>query len=326
VMRVPGRRFLRRALRPLARALFPGAVVLGYHRVAEVGWDPLGLAVSPSNFAAQLEVLRRRRELISLADLAARHAAGEPLEQYAVLTFDDGYRDFADTVVPIAERFEAPVTVFVATGFTGGTFWWEEAAGLLDPNTGGHGSLEVEVPGGERLRLVGLEHPEARAAAARNICDRLACAGPADIERLIRQLRAWRGTSGPVRTEGAPMTAHALAALARRPLAEIGAHTVSHGCLATLPPERQRAEIEGCKGRLETLTGTSVRVFSYPNGSLSPDTPALVEAAGFACACTSLDGMVSRRSDRFRMPRIWAPDAGAAAFARWLGTWATDRR
>ena len=87
MMRVPGRKILRWAVRPLKRTFFPGAVVLGYHRVAQASWDPLALAVSPENFRAQLGVLKSLRQIISLAELAAWFAAGERLERYAVLTF-----------------------------------------------------------------------------------------------------------------------------------------------------------------------------------------------------------------------------------------------
>jgi peptidoglycan/xylan/chitin deacetylase (PgdA/CDA1 family) len=326
MMRVPGRKFLRRALRPIARQFFPGAVVLGYHRVAAADWDPLGLAVSPANFAAQLEVLQGLRELIGLAELAARRAAGERLERYAVLTFDDGYRDFADTVLPIAARAGVPATVFVATGFTGVGFWWEEIAALLAPRGQGGTELEVPLDGGEVLRFTGLEQAEARAAAARSLCDRLACAPREAIEAVVTTLRAWAGEGFAAAPAGRPMSAAELAGLAGEAHAEIGAHTVSHGCLARLSPDAQRQEIARSKAAIEAACGRPVKVFSYPNGSLSADTPRLVAELGFDCACTSRDGSFSGRGDPFRIPRLWAPDADGAAFRRWLGEWVAEAR
>jgi peptidoglycan/xylan/chitin deacetylase (PgdA/CDA1 family) len=325
-MRVPGLKILRRGLRPLARVLFPGAVVLGYHRVATTDWDPLGLAVSPDHFKAQVEVLRNSRDVARLGDLAARHAAGERLDPYAALTFDDGYGDFADEVLPILEALEVPATVFVATGFIGRSFWWDEVAALLKPKDEDTAALEISLDGDEPWRFGALNRRDQRAAAARALCTRLACGSEEEIGSVIGQLRAWAGAGEESQPDGAAMSRIKLEALAQHPLVEIGAHTVSHGCLALLVPEAQRAEIQQSKKNLESLAGTAVSVFSYPNGSYSTETPELVEALGFSCACTSMEGVFSSRTDRYRIPRNWAPDAEGPEFRHWLGDWAKGVR
>jgi peptidoglycan/xylan/chitin deacetylase (PgdA/CDA1 family) len=326
MMRVPGRKLVRRALRPLARSLFPGAVVIGYHRVAGPDWDPLGLAVRPDHFASQVEVLTNSREIVSLGTLAARHAARERLARFAVLTFDDGYRDFADTALPIMEALGVPATVFVATGFTGQTFWWDDVAALLAPGTERQATLDISTDGDKPWRFSGLDQPEQRAATARAICNRLACGKETEIRTAIAQLRAWAGSGHGPQPDGAAMSRQQLEALARHPLVEIGAHTVSHGCLAQLAPAVQRAEIAQSKAQLEALAGREVSAFSYPNGSYSADTPRLVETLGFACACTSMEGACSSGTDRYRIPRVWAPDAPAPDFRRRLSNWANGLR
>jgi len=326
MMRVPGRKLLARALRPLSRTLFPGAVVLGYHRVAAPDWDPLELAVRPDHFAAQVEVLRVSREIVSLGGIARRHAARERLAQFAVLTFDDGYRDFADTVLPIIEALEVPATVFVATGFTGKTFWWDQVAALLAPTENPQATLDISADGHQTWRFNNLDQREQRAATAREICNRLACAKEAEISRVIAQLRAWAGNRRVPQPDGAAMSREQLEALARHPLVEVGAHTVSHGCLAQLAPGVQRSEIAQSKADLEALTRASVSVFSYPNGSFSTETPRMVETLGFTCACTSVEGACTSGTDPYRIPRVWAPDARAPEFRRWLGKWVNGIR
>jgi peptidoglycan/xylan/chitin deacetylase (PgdA/CDA1 family) len=326
MMRFRGRKLVARALRPLSRALFPGAVVIGYHRVAETAWDPLGLAVAPDCFAAQLEALKARREVVSLRELAARHAAGEGLERYAALTFDDGYRDFAETVLPAVEAFGVPATVFVATGVTGGSFWWDEVAALLAPEHAAAPTLEIARNSAAPWRYGDLDRPERRAAAALELCAKLVCGDEHDIGAVIGQLRAWAGAQAQSPPDGGPLGRTQIEALARHPLVEIGAHTVSHGCLGRVAPEAQRAEIVQSKAELESVTGAAVTVFSYPNGSYSAETPGLVKALGFACACTSEERAFGRRSDPYLIPRIWAPNAGGASFDGWLGRWVASKR
>jgi peptidoglycan/xylan/chitin deacetylase (PgdA/CDA1 family) len=318
-MRIPGRKFLRRTLRPLAKRLAPGAVVLGYHRVADAVWDPLGLAVSPRHFRAQVETLKEIREVVSLGRLAGLHAAAEPLHRYAALTFDDGYDDFAQTVLPVIEVLAVPATVFVATGFTGRSFWWDEIAALLTPTEGMDTEFTIALDGDAARHYESLGDTEKRAEAARDICNRLACASDVEIRRVIDQLRA-RVPAAPGSAFGA-MSRAELEAVARHPLAEIGAHTVSHGCLGRLDESGQRAEIERSKSSIEALPGVSATVFSYPNGSYSATTPGLVRGLGFTCACTSREGVFKRRTDPYRVPRVWTPDVAAPGFRQWLGNW-----
>jgi peptidoglycan/xylan/chitin deacetylase (PgdA/CDA1 family) len=323
-MRYTGLKTLRRVIRPLVRRFAPGAVVLGYHRVADDAWDPLGLQVTCQHFTAQLDQLKRLRTVISLRELMERRAAGETLDQYAVVTFDDGYSDFADTVVPIADRAGASVTVFVTSGCTGRQFWWEEMAALLAPGSQGAPSLDLRLDASETLRFGHLDQPDARAAAVDAIGSRLACADRETVDAVLEQLRSWAGPDFRPSPAGVPMDAAALREVARATHVEIGGHTVSHCCLERLSPDQQRSEIAQNKVDLEEVCGVPVRVFSYPNGSLSARTPRLVEEVGYSCACASGDGVVSTRTDPYRIPRIWVPDIAGPDFRRWLGNWISE--
>jgi peptidoglycan/xylan/chitin deacetylase (PgdA/CDA1 family) len=326
MMRYPGRKIMRRVLRPIERRFFPGAIVLGYHRVADDSWDPLGLQVSAGHFAAQLEELQSLRTVISLQELVERHAAREALDRYAVLTFDDGYSDFAKQAIPIAIKAGAPVTVFVTSGCTGNQFWWEELTALLAPRGQGGAELDISLGASEAMRFTQLHLPDARAAAVNVIGARLSCADRGTRELVLQQVRLWAGPEFRPSVVGFPMDAAALADVARHENVEIGGHTVSHCCLERLGLDEQRREIEQNKIDLEQLCGKAVRALSYPSGSLSARTPRLVEEVGYSCACTSRDGTVSRHTDPFRIPRIWVPNISGPDFRCWLGSWVSEAR
>jgi peptidoglycan/xylan/chitin deacetylase (PgdA/CDA1 family) len=137
----------------------------------------------------------------------------------------------------------------------------------------------------------------------------------------VEQLRDCCGAAVS-RPDFGAMNGSELEAVARHPLVEIGAHTVSHACLATLAESEQRAEISRSKAAVEALQGGSAAsVFSYPNGSFSAATPDILRSLGFSCACTSRDGIFNARTDRYRIPRIWAPNVDAPVFRRWLKGW-----
>ena len=63
-------------LRTVRLAFRSRAVILLYHRVAAPMIDPLLLSVSPGHFEEHLAVIQKDYTPLSLADLAAAHAAG----------------------------------------------------------------------------------------------------------------------------------------------------------------------------------------------------------------------------------------------------------
>src|SRR5438552_8045459 len=121
---------IRRTVRRL-QGLAPGPLVLMYHRVIDLPPAPHNLCVSPQHFQQQLEVLKKSYRVIGLTEAAEALARDRPLSHLArtiVITFDDGYADNLHNAEPLLERYECPVTVFVASGFVGSKrqFWWDE--------------------------------------------------------------------------------------------------------------------------------------------------------------------------------------------------------
>ena len=74
---------------------------------------------------------------VALAELAAGGAPGAP--PFAVLTFDDGYRDNLVHALPVLERHAAPFTIYVTTGFAErrARLWWVELEEAHPPRRAG---------------------------------------------------------------------------------------------------------------------------------------------------------------------------------------------
>jgi peptidoglycan/xylan/chitin deacetylase (PgdA/CDA1 family) len=99
------------------RAPVPGVVILLYHRVG--GASKLDVDMEAGLFAEQMAQLRDSAAVVSLADALERLKtnAGSAPDSSVVVTFDDGTADFADEAMPIMQRYEIPVTLYVATAF-----------------------------------------------------------------------------------------------------------------------------------------------------------------------------------------------------------------
>lgn len=120
-----------------------GAVILVYHLVADLDRDPFRIAVSPDVFDAQMEVIATRYRPQMLAELSNGLATGALPPRSVAVTFDDGYANNLTAALPILEAWSVPATVFVSTGYVGGSreFWWDELERLIygvghDPERG----------------------------------------------------------------------------------------------------------------------------------------------------------------------------------------------
>ncbi len=103
------------------RSVLPSACVLMYHRISTLGvidrqlddWN-----VTPASLDSHVASLVETSELVFVRELSSR--LRQPISKPLVcLTFDDGYQNFHDEVLPILRRYGAKATVFVVTGCVG---------------------------------------------------------------------------------------------------------------------------------------------------------------------------------------------------------------
>jgi len=144
---------------------------------------------------------------------------------------------------------------------------------------------------------------EARKATLGKLTEASKYLPPAERLRLIERLETLVGDG---LSHGLMLTREMVVALDRQGV-EIGAHTISHPILARLDDAEAGREISGGKEQLESIIGKPVRLFAYPNGKVGKDFDSrhveMVRRAGFHAAFTTALGAVTRRQDRFQLPR-----------------------
>jgi peptidoglycan/xylan/chitin deacetylase (PgdA/CDA1 family) len=87
-------------------------VILLYHRI---GRDGAEIELPRETFGRHLEHLAQREQVLSLDEALTERDGGG-----VVLTFDDGYQDFHQQVVPLLLTYGLPATLYLATGLVGG--------------------------------------------------------------------------------------------------------------------------------------------------------------------------------------------------------------
>jgi peptidoglycan/xylan/chitin deacetylase (PgdA/CDA1 family) len=327
----------------LRRRSSSGAIILMYHRVAEVDADPWGLCVSPTNFAAHLEIVRRLASPLALRRLVDTGGAAPVGRGSVVLTLDDGYVDALDAAT-LLRAHDVPATVFVTTGNVGRDreFWWDELGRiLLLPGTL-PATLELCIGGrwhrwelGEATHYSETEYranrrlqasdagPGTRHALYLALWRRLVELTHPQRDAVLADLARWSGDREVGRPRYRSLDPGEIASLGDGGLVEVGAHTVTHPQLPNRSAAEQRSEIAGSRDALGRILGRPVTSFSYPHGEHSRTTVRLVREAGFDRACTVSEGSVRPGSDRFRLPRYnvldWTAGDFEARLASWLG-------
>jgi peptidoglycan/xylan/chitin deacetylase (PgdA/CDA1 family) len=97
-------------------------LILTYHSIRD-GDSPL--EIPPAVFAGQMAWLREHAQVIPLGTLVRALAEKRGLpERSVVLTFDDGFADFAEAAAPLLVKHSLPATVFLPTAWCGKTNAW----------------------------------------------------------------------------------------------------------------------------------------------------------------------------------------------------------
>jgi glycosyltransferase involved in cell wall biosynthesis/peptidoglycan/xylan/chitin deacetylase (PgdA/CDA1 family) len=291
------------------------ATIVMYHRIARLDPDPHELCVSPADFRAHMESLRRDYHPMSLEDLARAAEAGRIPARAVAVTLDDGYLDALTSASPILLETGIPATFFVNSADLD-----EEREALWDTIDRFFRSgltlpprLELDVRG-ERVRRPTTTAAECEAAAA--WLHGLATPMNArERQALVRRLVEWSGIEPTPRPTHRRLTAAELVRLAERPGHAIGSHTVHHLVLPCHDRETQRWEIEADRRHLERGIGRPVRTLAYPYGEFSAVTVEVARAAGVTAAVTCRETLVPAGGDPLLLPRLAVKPAGGATLS-----------
>jgi peptidoglycan/xylan/chitin deacetylase (PgdA/CDA1 family) len=290
-------------LMPAVRHMFAGrAVIIMFHEVQRDCRLELMTGISVALFEYSLDWLRQQGwEIVSLEECLDRIGNDDRSRRYAVLTFDDGYRDTVSVALPIIERCNVPFMVYVPTGAPKQTLkaWWLGLRQLFRSRD------DVSIDAMEaRFHCSDLQ---TKLAALNEVTEWIH-----DDYRRTEMLGPTFDRAGISLSELNAiyfLDEGALQVLGRHPLASIGGHTTSHKALRTLDAAAARAEIADNRNYLENLLQLPIRHLAYPYGgsrACGPREERLANDVGFWTAVTTRHGHLQGFPlNRFALPRIF---------------------
>ena len=288
-------------LTALARRARAGGIVLCYHNVVTGSYDnadTLGLHMRLANFERQIRWVAERYTVVPLGEYVGRVTHGRSVRGVAALTFDDGYAGVFEHAWPVLHRLGIPATVFlIADGSESSReqgFWWDDGDVLRAYSPASHdrwlGALQ-----GDRSRILAAVAPGRPSYQAPAWCR---CA-------------SWDVITAAARTGGL----------------DIGAHTVSHRALTTLPDDELRDELMQSRDVIRSRTGVDPTLFAYPYGLWDERVRDAVQRAGYRAAFTLAADRRSRSGDLWTLPRLNVPATiSDAAFDAWTAGLILRRR
>lgn len=222
---------------------------------------------SPELFEIVLQWYKKHHyRIVSLKELVGLlETHSTPKERVAFISFDDGWRSNLD-LLPICEKYNAPITVFVATEpMVSGNYWWEF----------------VDKQSNSTIKETFKQKPE--------------------LEFYTDLAKIKAETS----MERSAMTMDELKQFAKHPLVTIQSHTVNHPILTNLSDETLNKELKESKRVLEELVGYSIDVFSYPNGNVGQREIDALKDAGYRYAfTTNADAFNVEDYNPYLLPRM----------------------
>jgi peptidoglycan/xylan/chitin deacetylase (PgdA/CDA1 family) len=287
---------------PGFRTLFGGrSAIIVYHEIQRDCQSELMTGTSVSLFEYSLNWLQREGwSIVTLDECLQKLATQDRSRRYAVLTFDDGYRDNLSVALPILERYNAPFMMYVPTGAPTRSMqsWWLGLRKLfisrdkvtIDALGRQFHCSDIRSKISAFTEVVGWVHQDYRRGAA--------------LAPTFKQ----NGISLAALNDEYFLDERELRSLARHPLASIGGHTTSHPALSTLDSSSARAELADNRSYLENLLQLPVRHLAYPYGTLracGSREEQLAKEVGFQTAVTTGQKQLHNPMvNRFALPRI----------------------
>ncbi len=270
-----------------------GLMIVGWHGVSiNDEHERFGsLFISPESFRKRLNFLSKKYKVISLEEAVRQHESGKFYPNQVVITFDDGFFNFAKVAVPILKEFGFTATNYVVTN----QMLTQHAApslllrdivlrssrrevelSLAPTNENKKFTLPVDQKRLTNILMEILKEKFLDYDAKLEFLKEIALQLEVDIDSLIRN-RIWHSLN---RSEVQKLSGDGFL---------IQAHTHNHYNVVE-HPDTVQWEAETCKSELEKVLGKKVVHYCYPTGRWTRQAWEPLQKAGIVSATTTKQG------------------------------------
>ena len=317
------------------------AIVLMYHRIANLETDPWQLAVSPEHFDSQIKMLTDKFQVLPVDNLHTQLAGRQIKDHSIYITFDDAYMDNYIYAKPILEKYGCPATFFVPTHFIGKQqqFWWDELEAILLHSEQLPSTLNLVVDkqpvvyhlDAEQLtddvkRRQTLWHwpepaPTSQCELYLKLWEKLKPMPYPNIVDLMDQIKTWAQYFPKDISERTAMNITQLNEVSSNKLFSLGLHTQTHPELASHSKDVQSEEIRGCLEYLQQHNYAPISAIAYPYGSTDDNTLLATAENHIDLGFTTRPDVITNDSSLHSLGRYQVNNYGGAELELKLNSW-----
>ncbi|MFT7268212.1 MAG: peptidoglycan/xylan/chitin deacetylase (PgdA/CDA1 family) [Roseivirga sp.] len=251
-----------------------GACVICYHGVDHAGCLDFNTRfISQKNLESQLIFFKKHFHIATIED----YVLGNYPENVftVVLTFDDGYRNNIELVVPLLEKYEVPATFFITSiRATGHNILWSDHLDLGFQYTGDN----IEISGRRFQKRKNEFYEVSSGLSLKNACR---------LEKFHFKEEMINTISNDFMTDSSMeiywqlMNEEQISSLQNSKWVTIGSHGHFHNNLALIPLREVKKDLLFSKNYLEELLQKEIKFLAYPDGSYTRETIDLAQEIGY---------------------------------------------
>lgn len=255
-----------------------------------------------SDFEYIINYISENFKVVPLEDSISNFESNRWREPLASITFDDGYTDWFNGVVPKLLEKKLPATFFITTGqFSGEHLWHERVINAITKCS----LPKIQLTTLSRNPLeFNLETKENKIIAIQKIEKSIKYQSLQERHDALCELEIETDTRKPSSPTFQAEDARRLHSLGFG----IGAHTVNHPILNKCNFDDAKIEICTARETLAHLISGTVHGFAYPNGIAGKDFSfnhvEMVKQAGYSFAVTTDAGVANRHTSPYLLPRF----------------------
>ncbi len=282
-------------------------LILCYHGLSlgdEHEWQP-SLFMTVQQFRSRLRYLRdAEAAVLPLGQALEMLRQGSLPPRSVVITFDDGFVDFAQNALPALSEFGFPSTLYLTTHYC--KYRIPISNLVLDYVLwkSGHAAVELPEYGIDEPMLLGnLQHRREVLQHLRHWMDskKLDTAGKDEVARQIAKSLGVDYAAIHRRRMVQILSPEEVGKISKAGV-DVQLHTHRHRI--PLDPALFTKEIEDNRRAILEFTGRMPVHFCYPSGFYSAPFASWLKICGVKSATTCQNGLALRRSDQMKLPRL----------------------
>jgi len=253
----------------LLRGISPGKkLIILYHGISDCDCFNINKRhLTGREFEQHLQYYKKYFNVVSLAKIARMRNGSQVAERPTIaLTFDDGFENNLNVVLPLLEKYNAPATFFVTTA----PIEKEEdilSCELLEIGCA-YAKGDTVYLGKTAFKKYG--EYEWLSSDHKNIYDFFQMQTPDEKASIIKEWKEKHKLDELIKKVNREcyglMNKQQLKLIAASPLVEIGSHAHSHHYLTLLNDKELRFELSNSKAVLEKIIGKKIQSIAFPNG------------------------------------------------------------